>query len=170
VQTFARMERGKSETRPVACDVGKVVSELRENFAPLFERKSICCEFDCRLSGEIPLDRDALSQILSNLLSNVEKYAGESAKARVTISLENESVVIEVEDNGPGIPNDARKRIFLPFERAGSRVNEGATGTGLGLAISRDLAEQSGGKLELLPVSKGAKFRLILPLAERSIA
>ncbi len=169
VQTFARMERGKSETRPIACDVGKVVNELREGFAPLFERKSITFEFDCRLTGEIPLDRDALSQILSNLLSNVEKYAGESAKARVSISLENESVVIEVEDNGPGIPIDARKRIFLPFERVGSRVDEGATGTGLGLAISRDLAEQLGGRLELLPVSKGAKFRLVLPLAERSL-
>jgi signal transduction histidine kinase len=170
VQTFARMERGKSESSSVACDVGKVVNELRENFAPLFERKSISCEFDCRLIGELPLDRDALSQILSNLLSNVEKYAGESAKARVSISLENKNVVIEVEDNGPGIPIDARKRVFLPFERVGSRVDEGATGTGLGLAISRDLAEQLGGRLELLPVSKGAKFRLALPLAERSIA
>lgn len=170
VQSFARMERGTSETRPATCDVGKVVTELRENFAPLFERKSIGCEFDCRLTGELALDRDAFSQILSNLLSNVEKYAGESAKARVAISRDAGNLIVEVEDNGPGIPAEARGRVFLPFERVGSRVDEGATGTGLGLAISRDLAEQMGGRLELLTVPKGAKFRLILPLAERSMA
>ncbi len=170
VQTFARMERGKLETRPVACDVGKIVSELRENFAPLFERKSISCEFDCALTDELPLDRDALSQILSNLLSNVEKYAGESTKACVAISQAAGNLIVEVEDNGPGIPVEARKRIFLPFERAGSRVDEGATGTGLGLAISRDLAEQMGGCLELHPLSKGAKFRLIIPVRERTMA
>ena len=167
VQTFARMERGKSGIRPATCDIGKVVGELRENFAPLFERKSICCEFDDRLTAEIAMDRDAFSQILSNLLCNVEKYAGESAKARVAISQEAGNLIVEVEDNGPGIPVEARKRIFLPFERVGSRVDEGATGTGLGLAISRDLAEQLGGTLELLTVFKGAKFQLVIPLGER---
>ena len=168
VQTFARMERGKSETRAITCDVAKVVTELRENFAPLLKRKSISCEFDCRLTGELPIDRDALSQILSNLLSNVEKYAGESSNSRMVISEVSGSLIIEVEDDGPGIPNEAKTRIFLPFERVGSRVDEGTTGTGLGLAISRDLAEQMGGHLELLSASKGAKFRLMLPLTERS--
>ena len=167
VQSFARMERGKSESHPATCDIGKVVGELRENFAPLFERKSIFCEFDNRLTGETALDRDALSQILSNLLSNVEKHAGESANARVALSRDAGNLIVEVEDNGPGIPVEARKRIFLPFERVGSRVDEGATGTGLGLAISRDLAEQLGGTLELLTVFKGAKFQLVIPLGER---
>lgn len=167
VQTFARIERGKSEIHPHACDVEMLAGELRENFAPLFARKSIRCGFDFRLNREVPVDRDALSQILSNLLSNVEKYAGESAQALVTISENAGELIVEVEDDGPGIPTEARSRIFLPFERAGSRVNEGATGTGLGLSISSDLARQMGGRLELLTVSQGAKFRLVLPLGER---
>jgi signal transduction histidine kinase len=164
VQTFARIERGKSEIMPGACDVGKVMCELKENFAPLFERKSISCEFDCQLAGELVLDRDALSQILSNLLSNVEKYAGESATARVAILIEAGRMLVEVEDNGPGIPASARSRVFLPFERAGSHITEGVTGTGLGLSISRDLAEQMGGALELVPSARGAKFRLSIPV------
>ncbi|MEO5914917.1 MAG: HAMP domain-containing sensor histidine kinase [Luteolibacter sp.] len=167
VQTFARIERGKSETRTSPCNVEKVVFELRENFAPLFARKSIRCEYDCQLTGEFPVDRDAFSQILSNLLSNVEKYAGESAKARVVISCINENLLVEVDDSGSGIPHEARNRIFMPFERVGSRVDEGATGTGLGLAISRDLAVQMGGRLELIG---GAKFRLTIPCGERSPA
>lgn len=168
VQTFARMERGKSETRATSCDVEKLVNELRENFAPLFQRKSISCSFEFHLTGSIPVDADALSQIVSNLLSNVEKYAGESSRARVLISVESGNLIVEVEDNGPGIPAEASTRIFLPFERVGSRVDEGASGTGLGLAISRDLAEQMGGRLDLLSAPKGARFRLVLPFGERS--
>lgn len=166
VQTFARIERGKSETTPAACDVGRVTNELKDSFAPLFERKSISCHFDCPLTEELVLDRDALSQILSNLLSNVEKYAGDSATARLTVLLESGRLLVEVEDNGPGIPASARSRIFLPFERAGSHITEGVTGTGLGLSISRDLAEQMGGALELVPTAGGAKFRLSIPMGD----
>lgn len=169
VLAFARMERGNSEMHQAPCNVEKVVGELRENFAPLFERKTIRCDYDNRVSDDIRIDRDALSQILSNLLSNIEKYAGESARARVNLSSEAGNFVVEVEDNGPGIPAGERKRVFLPFERAGSRVDEGASGTGLGLAISRELAERMGGRLELVPVAKGAKFRLVIPMGERSL-
>ncbi len=170
VQTFARIERGNGETRPAACNVAEIVAILRDTFAPLFARKSISCEFDCRVAGEVGIDPDALAQILSNLLSNVEKYAGESATARVAISAGGGELRVEVTDSGPGVPAAARKRIFLPFERAGSRVDEGATGTGLGLAISRDLAEAMGGRLVLEDAGGGAKFRLSVPLAERSRA
>jgi signal transduction histidine kinase len=170
VQTFARMERGNGDTRSGVCDVAKVVAGLRETFAPLFELKSISCEFDCQIAEEIAIDPDALAQILSNLLSNVEKYAGESVTARVGIFQTNGELVVEVEDSGPGVSAAARKRIFLPFERVGSRVDEGATGTGLGLAISRDLAEAMGGKLELVDGSGGGKFRLSVPLVERGFA
>ena len=117
-------------------------------------------------NGGRRLGRDALSQILSNLLSNVEKYAGEGAQARVHLAADAKQLTIEVEDDGPGIPREARQRVFLPFERAGSRVDEGASGTGLGLAISRDLAERMGGSLELLPTARGAKFRLVVPVSK----
>lgn len=166
VLAFARIERGTMETRREDCDVDAVLEELRETFAPLFERKSIVCEYENRVSGKIGMDRDAFSQILSNLLSNIEKYAGDSAKARVSIQAENQSLVVEVADSGPGIPDGARRRVFLPFERAESRVNEGASGTGLGLAIDRELAGRMGGKLELMPSETGARFRLALPLLE----
>ena len=168
VLAFARIERGRMETRKEDCEVDAALEELRETFAPLFERKSIICEYENRVSGRVAIDRDAFSQILSNLLSNIEKYAGESAKARVIIDGGEAELTVEVSDSGPGIPIGARQRVFLPFERAGSRVNEGASGTGLGLAISRELAGRMGGRLDLLPSETGARFRLIVPLRERS--
>lgn len=170
VLAFARIERGKSELKPVACDLAQMLAELRDNFAPLFERKSIVCDYDNKASASIVADRDALSQILSNLLSNIEKYAGEGAKARVSLHREKHQLLVEVTDDGPGIQADARQRVFLPFERAGSRIDEGVTGTGLGLAISRDLAERMGGRLDLLPSEHGAKFRLTLPIRGSSAA
>jgi signal transduction histidine kinase len=166
VLAFARIERGTGESHASYCDVGQVLGEVREIFAPLFERKSIHCRYDGSLHRDLRLDRDALSQILSNLFSNVEKYAGEGANAAVHMAHENETLTIEVEDDGPGVPAEARRRIFLPFERAGSRVDEGVSGTGLGLAISRDLAERMGGRLELVDTVGGAKFRLVIPLGE----
>lgn len=169
VLAFARIERGQSEVRGQSCDLGALIGEMRENFAPLFERKSIRCRYECAGGESIPLDRDALAQILANLLSNVEKYAGESAEAHVAVSAADGQLVVEVIDNGPGIPSEARDRVFRPFERAGSRVNEGATGTGLGLTISRELARDLGGRLELVPTARGATFRLEIPM-ERSPA
>jgi len=168
VLAFARIERGTAESHATRCDVGQVLGEVREIFTPLFERKSITCRYDGPPRGDLRLDRDALSQILSNLLSNVEKYAGEGANAAVRMANKDDTLTIEVEDDGPGVPADARRRIFLPFERAGSRVDEGVSGTGLGLAISRDLAERMGGRLELADTVGGAKFRLVIPLGERS--
>ncbi|WP_264486683.1 sensor histidine kinase [Luteolibacter arcticus] len=170
VLAFARIERGTSEAHAVSCSATEVLGEVRESFAPLFERKSIVCDYHEDVQGDVMLDRDALSQILSNLLSNVEKYAGEGAKASVRLSIEGSQLVAEVEDDGPGVPANSRKRIFLPFERAGSRIDEGASGTGLGLAISRDLAERMGGQLELMPSAGGSKFRLAVPLMERNRA
>jgi signal transduction histidine kinase len=168
VLAFARIERGTAESHATFCDVGQVLGEVREIFAPLFERKSITCRYDAPPRRDLRLDRDALSQILSNLLSNVEKYAGEGANAAVRMADDGGTLTIEVEDDGPGVPAEARHRIFLPFERAGSRVDEGVSGTGLGLAISRDLAGRMGGRLELADTAGGTKFRLVIPLGERS--
>lgn len=166
VLAFARIERGQGRPVVAPCDVGRLVTEVHENFAPLFERKSIVCNCEVRTPESLPVDRDALAQIAANLLSNVEKYAGESAQARILATVEGDRLVLEVGDDGPGIPAAQRERVFQPFERALSRVDEGASGTGLGLAISRELARRMGGQLALKPSARGAVFRLEIPLGE----
>ncbi len=168
VLTFARIERGRMAAQTAPCDVARLARELLENFAPLFDRKGISCRLACEVPESLALDPDALSQILSNLLSNIEKYAGENAAAQVSATSDGSRLTLDVSDDGPGIPTGARQRIFLPFERAENGVAAGASGTGLGLAISRDLARHMGGELELLPSEKGAAFRLVVPCAERS--
>jgi signal transduction histidine kinase len=108
----------------------------------------------------VRLDQLALEQILVNLLRNaLEAMAGK--RGRIRVSTEPLAGVVEVivEDDGPGVRDDLRTRLFSPF------TTGRATGTGLGLHISRSLAEEAGGTLDVLENSPGARFRLRLPAA-----
>lgn len=167
VQTFSRLRRRDHLTpHSPTSDVDALARRVMENFAPLFSRKGIRIHYQSHIHHPLPVDGDAISQILSNLLSNVEKYAGENSTAEFTLTQSRDHLTVNIHDSGPGIPLGAEHRIFKPFERASSRVNEGATGTGLGLSISRDLAEQAGGRLILIPSEKGAHFLLEIPFTK----
>ena len=162
VLTFSRHEQGKLRLERHACVPAKILAAVLDQFAPSFERHAL----EVRRAGDLGtvclLDADALAQILSNLLSNVEKYVP-GGVLEINGALECGFLRITVSDQGPGIPPDAAERIFRAFERLGSGVNEGATGTGLGLAIARDLAVRMGGTLRLLPSTRGASFELHVP-------
>lgn len=105
-----------------------------------------------------------LEEMLGNLLDNATKWA----RARVTLAsaIESGRLVLTVDDDGPGLPDDARERVFS----RGTRLDEAVPGNGLGLAIVRDLAELYGGRvgLERSPLG-GLRVRLELPAARRAI-
>jgi two-component system sensor histidine kinase HupT/HoxJ len=106
--------------------------------------------------------RTALGQVISNVVVNAVQAAEKRADARVVLRsrLEDGLLVIEVDDNGEGIPAEAVSRIFDPFF---SLKEDG--GTGLGLAISRRIAREHGGELSAENlVGGGARFRFTLPL------
>lgn len=166
VLTFSRSTKSKATQTPVPCIPGEIVSVMIESFAVSFAR----CGLTIKRSDEntdtpCHCDADALSQILGNLLSNVEKYVP-GGPVEIDARVTGGELVIRVTDHGPGIPAEAAGRIFEPFERVRTEVNEGASGTGLGLSISRDLAKSMGGSLVLLPPqnSKGAAFELRVPV------
>ena len=168
VLTFSRHEQGKLRADPHACIPASVIAAVTGQFAPSFARRALEIRTTGDLSAPCRLDADALAQILANLLSNVEKYVP-GGPVEIAGTLANGTLAITVNDEGPGIPAEAAERIFRPFERLDSRVNEGASGTGLGLAIARDLAASMGSTLSLLPSAKGAAFELRVPapLAEK---
>lgn len=114
-----------------------------------------------------------LRQILNNLLSNAMKFTDEGAIAlRVAVAPLGEdrvTVEIEVQDNGPGIAEDAMNRLFTPYAQASQETARTYGGTGLGLAVSRQLARLMRGELDARPgAPRGAVFRLRLemPLGE----
>jgi two-component system sensor histidine kinase KdpD len=94
---------------------------------------------------EIQADPALLERVLVNLVGNALRHAARGGPPIVTASGVADRVELRVVDRGPGIPPDARERIFAPFQRLGDHDN--TTGVGLGLALSRGLVEAMGGTL-----------------------
>lgn len=174
VLTFARGERRSLDLHPQPCRPQEIVTSVMAGFAPALARRGIEVETGPVCNAPAVLDRDAFAQILSNLISNVEKYAACGGWMQVSLQCEDGQLRLTVSDRGPGIPASETARIFLPFERLDSRITEGVTGTGLGLAICRDLAARMAGSISLTPPSSGTgcifTVTLMLPEAAHSSA
>ena len=117
-------------------------------------------------------DPDRLSQVLINLISNAIKYNGAIAPVvEVSSHLKAGSYMIEVADNGLGIAEEERARIFDKFYRGRLGETGPYAGAGLGLPISREIISRMNGRLELVPgIENGACFRITLPLITREAA
>lgn len=115
-----------------------------------------------RYEGRVSLPQTRVEQIVINLMANAaEAMDPEGGTAELRCWAEKDSILIEVADTGPGIPDSLVDEVFTPFMT--TKVGEG--GTGLGLAISRRLAMAMGGELTARNrASGGAAFRLVLPL------
>lgn len=112
-------------------------------------------------------DRTRLTQVLLNLISNAIKYNARDGSVRIRCALRAGEVEVEVVDDGPGLSESQRARLFEAFERldAGKTTIEGA---GLGLALSRVLMRAMGGAIAVdSAVGRGSTFRISLPAADR---
>lgn len=161
ILTFARKQREALKLRMTSAVLDDVVQETLGHFAPALERAGIAAAFEPGAPLPVRIDKDAVEQILANLLSNVEKYARNGPVRLQTRQTASESF-LTVHDSGPGIPRGDRHRVFEPFERLSNALTEGASGTGIGLGIARDLARLHGGDLELVPTEHGACFELCI--------
>src|SRR4051812_12144028 len=165
ILTFARAEKGTLAVQPAPGCVDDVVRGLLDQFGPSLEASGVTARFHAGAPSRVRVDVDALTQILGNLLGNVEKYAPRGPLV-VRTAAAPPITRITVEDEGPGIPAADRERVFEPFVRLVSPTHEGVPGTGIGLGIARDLARRHGGELRVLPSERGARFEVILHTEE----
>ncbi len=111
----------------------------------------------------IRADHTGISAVVRNLLENALKYAPGSAPVRVTVSKPDGKCRITVADQGPGIPDSEKKRVFEKFYRIGNEETRKATGTGLGLFIVSQIVKAHGGRIELNDnTPSGAVFVVML--------
>lgn len=119
-------------------------------------------------SGRMPVrvsaDADRLVQVVTNLLSNAIKFSPAQGEVRVVLGRSDGRVRVEISDQGPGIPEEFRKRIFQKFSQADSSDTRQSGGTGLGLNISRAIIERMDGSIGFAPaVPRGTTFFFELP-------
>ncbi|MFM2106019.1 MAG: hypothetical protein RL338_1051 [Chloroflexota bacterium] len=108
-------------------------------------------------------DRTLLRQVVEHLVENAVKYAPPSTQITIDVSLDGERALVGVNDDGPGIPEEWRERVFEPYARRETRT---ARGSGIGLYAARRSAEAMGGRLWCEPAMLGgARFVVALPLA-----
>jgi signal transduction histidine kinase len=117
------------------------------------------------ISGrEVEIERDSMARAISNLISNAVSHTGEGGRVRVSARGQGDMVVVAVEDDGPGVPEGMRDRVFDRFTRLDSSRSSDSGGSGLGLAIVKAIAESQGGTVACSDSDLGgARFTITLP-------
>ena len=162
VLDFSRIEKGKKGFNMRLGDPAPVVRDVVEVLGPYLRKQGFHVEVDVPDSlPECSFDKDALTQILVNLIDNAVKYGKE--EVRIEAEAGQGAIALRVLDRGPGVPADERDRIFEAFRRGTGAVSGG--GSGLGLALVQHYVEAHSGRIEVRDRDGGgAVFAFSLPL------
>ena len=163
VLDFSRIQRGRKRYEFTIGDVNQCVGDVVRMMQPYAEQAGFELVQELNELKPFTFDRDAVVQIVINLLDNALKYAKTAQDKRIVIRTKKQKdyAVIEVEDRGPGIARSQQKKIFETFYRCGDESTRQATGTGLGLALVKRFAEAHHGFVEIINTKpSGALFRV----------
>ncbi len=145
-------------------DINEILNNIYEIFLTTFTTKGILLNLQTTKPLNIVSDKDCIIQIMSNLLSNAEKYASDGKQVDLILEQTNDMLLIHVRDYGQGIAVKDLKAIFQPFYRIHNNITEGIAGTGIGLTIAQQLAHSLNGWIEVENKTVGVQFTLKLPL------
>ncbi|TPW17510.1 MAG: two-component system, OmpR family, phosphate regulon sensor histidine kinase PhoR [bacterium] len=168
VLDFARIESGQKTYRPVPADLQPLVQGVVDIFRGRTHDSGhdLVVEMPRESLPAVLIDAEALGLALNNLLDNAVKYSGDSRRVFLRLLSSPGSVIIEVQDEGIGIPVEEQAKIFERFHRVGTGSVHDVKGSGLGLAIVQHIMKAHHGRVvvESQP-GKGSTFRLQFPVA-----
>ncbi len=161
---LARLDADRLSLRKQPQSVARLIPAVLEEMSALVGLRAI----EVRVPESLPpaeCDKDMILHVLKQLLSNALKYSPEGSPLTVSAGFTEGSVVIEVVDHGPGVPEGERERIFEKHYR-GKAARSGTKGTGMGLASARAIMQAHGGEIWMTsPPAGGAAFHVSLPVA-----
>ncbi len=161
---IARIESGQIELQLSPCDLEELLKEIVTGFKIQAAEKKITLRWHLpQLSSPVIIDRLQISRVVSNLLDNAIKYSDENSTVQLFVREEDEQLVLEIRDQGPGITGRDQANIFDHFFRIDDK-RRAIKGTGLGLAAVKAIVEAHSGRvwLESAP-GEGSSFFISLP-------
>ncbi|MDH5695055.1 MAG: ATP-binding protein [Dehalococcoidia bacterium] len=164
--SLAKMGISTLMINPSPLDIRQLLEQTVSQFNPIAQKRNQTLALEPLPSlPKVEADAQRLEQVLLNLLTNASKFSPEGGKIAVRANIQDANVLVEVEDNGPGIPKETQERVFEPYYRTEADRQQ-IPGLGLGLALSKRLVEEQGGRLWLnSELGKGSIFTFSLPLA-----
>jgi two-component system osmolarity sensor histidine kinase EnvZ len=142
LEDYMAFAKGDAGEEIVRADVGEILSEIKNQ---AHGAKDIAIDVkDAPLV--VPIKRHAFKRAIANLVNNAARFA---EHVKVSAARANGTLTVEVDDDGPGIPETEREHVFRPFYRVDHARNQDSGSTGLGLAIARDIARIHGGDIAL---------------------
>lgn len=164
---FSKIESNKKTFTFQYVSLTDLVNEVVEGFRTRLASTGM--KIDVEVAGEgipsITADRDAVTQVLYNLLDNAVKYSGESKEIHVRLSHQQDYLAVAVRDYGVGIPVECQERIFEKFYRVSTGLIHDVKGSGLGLSIVKHIVEAHQGRVSVLSKpGEGSTFILSLPI------
>jgi signal transduction histidine kinase len=169
VLELSRLEKGTRRARLERGDVGAVCRDVAALVGPHVEGAGLALRLD--LEPNLPavrFDRDALKQVLFNLVDNAVKYANGANAKEIVLGCRRagEGLQLTVRDRGPGVPTVHLRRIFEPFYRGENELTRRSKGTGIGLALVRGLAHEMGARVNGRNLTEGGfEVELAFPAA-----
>jgi signal transduction histidine kinase len=160
----ARFSKGTFKLNKQSINTTRFIEEVIDGFRPALINKKQ--SLNLSIIGELPTivaDRSRLEQVIVNLLSNASKYSPGKSNIFVTASIKDTNLLLEVKDQGEGIAQENKKKIFRAYHRVSK--NENISGTGLGLYVANNIIKAHGGKIWFTSQSgKGSSFKILIPI------
>jgi signal transduction histidine kinase len=172
--TLARADAGHLPLRRAPLYLDEVLADVGRAARVLAEPRRVTVELPAGPESPLVGDEDLLRRMVLNLVDNAIKHSPPGGVVRVGLDRAGDAYRVTVSDQGPGIPAEARERVFERFfrldaARARDDAGSGGSGAGLGLAIARWVAEAHGGRLELVRSdAAGTLFAATLPAGPRA--
>jgi heavy metal sensor kinase len=162
---ISRLDAGEAQAEMVKFDLGKLASSTTDQMSLLGEDKNI--KITCAAANDVWVegDRARMKQVVVNLLDNAIKYTPQGGAVGLDVRAHDGKALLEVTDNGMGIPAESLPRVFERFYRVDEARSRELGGAGLGLSIVRSICAAHHGRVEAASTpGQGSIFRVELPL------
>jgi signal transduction histidine kinase len=164
VLQFSRGERGATRLAPRALELAPLLRDVTEKFQPVARAQQARITTALEDGATVLADDEAVRQVFLNLLDNAVKYGPVGQEVRLGLERAGRVVRASVEDEGPGVPERDRERIWARWQRLERDERRAVAGTGIGLTVVRELVALHGGRTWVEPGQRGgARFVVELP-------